>query len=161
MLKIPRDETKVEDIDNKAAANGLPAAAPKARIIDGWMEGGVPFFLPVFLEEAALHLTHAGDAPRSVLVGDLLEAVLPRGASAERLRSPAGKDVPLTRATIDTASERPRVDEIPEEQRELILELNQFDTELYEYGRKLFEETVPTDEGFAAAVTALREERHG
>jgi len=42
VLKIPRQETKVEDIDNKAAANGVPAAAPKARIIDGWMEGGDP-----------------------------------------------------------------------------------------------------------------------
>jgi len=62
---------------------------------------------------------------------------------------------------VTSASERPRVDEIPEVQRELILELNQLDAELYEYGSKLFEETVPTDEGFAAAVTALREERHG
>jgi hypothetical protein len=77
---------------------------------DGWMDQGVPFFLPVFLEEAALHLTYAGDAPRSVLVGDVLEAVLPRGATAERLRGPAGKDVPLKRLGVDEASERPRVE---------------------------------------------------
>jgi delta24(24(1))-sterol reductase len=42
VLKVPRDETKVEDIDNKAAANGIPSEAPKAKIIDGWREGSDP-----------------------------------------------------------------------------------------------------------------------
>jgi hypothetical protein len=112
----PPDEGVVLKFDDGQAAIvetrlGLGRAAWVATTLDdGWMDLGVPYFLPVFLEEAALHLTHAGDAPHSVLVGDVLEAVLPRGASGERLRSPAGKDVPLKRLAVDTASERPRVE---------------------------------------------------
>ncbi len=63
----------------------------------GWMELGVPFFLPVLLEEAALHLTRPAGPPRSVTVGQVLEALLPRGAVGERLTAPGGKDVLLRR----------------------------------------------------------------
>lgn len=76
---------------------------------DSWMEAGTPFFLPVFLEEAALHLTQADEPPRQIEVGDVLETVLPRGAAAERLQAPGGRNVTLTRAAVEGGALRPRV----------------------------------------------------
>jgi hypothetical protein len=77
---------------------------------DGWMTNGVPFFLPVFLEEAALHLTQGDEPPRAVEVGEVLETVLPRGAAGEHLVAPGGKDVPLTRSDAAGGALRPRVE---------------------------------------------------
>jgi hypothetical protein len=55
------------------------------------------------------------------------------------------------------SSDRPAVDEIPGADRALIEEHNQFDTELYEFGLRLFEDAVAVaGEGFAADVEALR-----
>ena len=78
-------------------------------IDDSWMRSGVPYFLPVLLEEAALHLTQADEPPRAVEVGEVLEAVLPRGAAAEKLRAPGGREVTLTRAAVEGGAVRPRV----------------------------------------------------
>lgn len=76
---------------------------------DGWLTVGVPFFLPVLLEEAALHLTRPALPPAAVLVGQTLEAVLPRGAAAERLLAPGGRDVPLKRLPSTEGVARVRV----------------------------------------------------
>jgi Sulfotransferase family len=55
------------------------------------------------------------------------------------------------------SSDRPAVEEIPDEQRALILECNRLDAELYSFAVGLFDEAVAVaDEGFAAAVEALR-----
>lgn len=75
----------------------------------GWLELGAPFFLPVLLEEAALHLTEPEETPRSVLVGQPLEAYLPRQVAGERLAAPGGKDVPLRRLPGTAGSARPHV----------------------------------------------------
>jgi hypothetical protein len=56
------------------------------------------------------------------------------------------------------SSDRPTVDEVAEDERALIEEHNQLDTELYRFGLELFEDAVgaAADEGFAADVEALR-----
>jgi|GEM_PF-1866517 len=76
---------------------------------EGWLKQGVPFFLPVFLEEAAFHLTRSSEAVRSLLVGETLEAILPRGAEGERLVAPGGRELALTRQSVESDSERRRV----------------------------------------------------
>jgi hypothetical protein len=76
---------------------------------EGWLKLGVPFFLPVFLEEAAFHLTRTTESARSLLVGETLEAVLPRGAEGERLVAPGGRELALTRQGVEGESERRRV----------------------------------------------------
>jgi hypothetical protein len=54
-------------------------------------------------------------------------------------------------------SDRPAVEEIADEQRALILECNRLDAELYSFAVGLFDEAVAAaDDGFAAAVEALR-----
>jgi hypothetical protein len=71
---------------------------------DGWFERSLPFFLPVFLEEAALWLTRPEETGRNLLVGGRLEAALPRGARRERFVTPGGAETPgermPTRGTI-------------------------------------------------------------
>jgi hypothetical protein len=56
------------------------------------------------------------------------------------------------------SSDRPAVDEITKDERALIEEYNQLDTELYRFGLGLFEDAVgaAANEGFAADVEALR-----
>lgn len=76
---------------------------------EGWLRLGVPFFLPVFLDEAAFHLVQGEATPRSLLVGDRLEAVLPRGAEGERLAAPGGREPTLRLLQPETARERRRV----------------------------------------------------
>lgn len=76
---------------------------------EGWLRLGVPFFLPVFLDEAAFHLVQGESTARSLLVGDALEAVLPRGAEGERLEGPGGRDASLRLLSAETAAARRRV----------------------------------------------------
>jgi hypothetical protein len=55
------------------------------------------------------------------------------------------------------SSDRPAVEDIPDEQLALIAECNRLDAELYEFGLRLFEEAVErAGEEFAADVEALR-----
>jgi hypothetical protein len=55
------------------------------------------------------------------------------------------------------SSNRPAVDEIPDQERALIEEHNQLDAELYSFGLGLFEDAVAAaGEGFAAEVAKLR-----
>lgn len=76
---------------------------------EGWLRLGVPFFLPVFLDEAAFHLVQGEATPRSIRVGDRLEAVLPRGAEGERLEGPGGREASLRLLQPESPSQRRRV----------------------------------------------------
>ncbi len=61
-------------------------------------------------------------------------------------------------ASRHVSSDRPRVDEIPDSQRALILEHNEMDAELYRYGAELFEEAVvAAGEDLAAEAARVRE----
>jgi hypothetical protein len=65
--------------------------------------------------------------------------------------------VPYRSRHVSRAGHRPSVDEIPDHDRELILEHNAYDTELYAFGLELFEEAVAAANGdFAADVDRLR-----
>jgi hypothetical protein len=56
------------------------------------------------------------------------------------------------------SSDRPTVEEVPDEQRALIAEYNQFDLELYAFGEELFEDALGAvaDQEFATEVETLR-----
>jgi Sulfotransferase family len=65
--------------------------------------------------------------------------------------------IPYEDRHVSSEGTRPSVDEIPERERELIVEHNRLDAELYRFGLGLFEDAVAgADEGFAAEVEALR-----
>jgi hypothetical protein len=65
--------------------------------------------------------------------------------------------IPYQDRHVSHAGSRPTVEELPDAQRELIIESNRMDVELYRFGLELFESTVAdADAGFAADVEALR-----
>jgi len=66
--------------------------------------------------------------------------------------------VPYRDRHVSAAGSRPSVDEITDQQRTLILESNQLDTELYAFGLELFEQALAaTDADFAADIERLRD----
>jgi hypothetical protein len=65
--------------------------------------------------------------------------------------------IPYQDRHVSLAGGRPSVDELPDEQRALIVEHNQLDAELYRFGLGLFENAVAgAGDGFAEDVEALR-----
>lgn len=70
-------------------------------IDDGWLTNAVFPFLPVFLEEIALWLTQPRDGERNLLVGDVVERLLPAGAEEPRFSIPGGAQVGPSRRIDD------------------------------------------------------------
>jgi hypothetical protein len=65
--------------------------------------------------------------------------------------------IPYQDRHVSQAGSRPTVEGLPDDQRELIIESNSMDLELYQFGLDLFERAVAdADQGFAADVEALR-----
>lgn len=72
-------------------------------IDNGWLATSV-MFLPVFLEEAAMHLTRPADAGRNLAVGDILRATIPAEAEQVRIVPPTGSPTVPTRRTPEGSS---------------------------------------------------------
>jgi hypothetical protein len=74
---------------------------------DSWLDDEAPtFFLPVFLDEAAVWLTRPDDQGRNLDVGERITARLPRDAVPERMASAAGGTAPMRRSGGETESDR-------------------------------------------------------
>jgi len=68
-------------------------------IDNGWLARAGALFLPVFLDEAALHLTRTNEASRNMPVGGVLRTRLAAEASKVRVVPPGGGAVSPTRTT--------------------------------------------------------------
>jgi len=75
---------------------------------DSWLERGLPFFLPVFLDEAAVWLTRPDEARRNLEVGRrLVVSWLPRDAREVRFVAPGGTEAIPTRFDPRGEADRP------------------------------------------------------
>lgn len=75
---------------------------------DGWFERALPFFLPVFLDEAAVYLTRPDEARRNLTVGRRIVVTwLPPDAANVRFTAPGGTESTPTRYEGQGEGDRP------------------------------------------------------
>jgi hypothetical protein len=75
---------------------------------NGWLDQGLPFFLPVFLDEAAVYLTRPDEARLNLEVGRRLVITwLPSDAEDVRVVGPGGQQLTPTRYEAKGALDRP------------------------------------------------------